>query len=199
MKKKKFLILGGILILILSAFLIIKARRTEDVWICQDGVWIKHGNPKGPSPTGACIEGEMITPSVQSEELSLPNPASKYCTDKGGKLEFLEETAGMLGICKFSDGSECEEWKFYRGECSQGQTTQADTSHPYVGTITKENDKYIFQTKDQIKFNLELPSGATSTLLERLKREINQGETTIIAVETPPLSRNLLLLGFQEK
>jgi hypothetical protein len=27
----------------------------EDSWICQNGQWIKHGNPSAPSPTSQCI------------------------------------------------------------------------------------------------------------------------------------------------
>jgi len=48
----------------------------------------------------------------------LPNPASVYCEENGGKLEIREdESGGQIGICVFPDGSECEEWAFMRGEC----------------------------------------------------------------------------------
>jgi putative hemolysin len=51
-------------------------------------------------------------------EASLPNPASVYCEEQGGSLE-IRSTAdgGQYGVCIFPDGSECEEWAFYRGEC----------------------------------------------------------------------------------
>lgn len=26
----------------------------EDTWICEDGVWIQHGNPSYPMPTYPC-------------------------------------------------------------------------------------------------------------------------------------------------
>lgn len=26
----------------------------EDGWICQDGEWVKHGNPAGSAPTVSC-------------------------------------------------------------------------------------------------------------------------------------------------
>jgi putative hemolysin len=52
--------------------------------------------------------------------LNLANPASKYCVDQGGRLEIREDALGETGYCIFEDGSECEEWAFYRGECAPG-------------------------------------------------------------------------------
>jgi len=26
----------------------------EDTWICEDGVWVAHGAPSVPQPTGSC-------------------------------------------------------------------------------------------------------------------------------------------------
>jgi putative hemolysin len=51
-------------------------------------------------------------------EAKLANPASANCVDKGGKLEIRTNRDGQYGICKFSDGSECDEWAFFRGACS---------------------------------------------------------------------------------
>ena len=51
----------------------------------------------------------------------LANPASVSCLEKGGKLEIKETPAGQQGICRFSDGSFCDEWAFFRGECKPGQ------------------------------------------------------------------------------
>jgi hypothetical protein len=32
----------------------------EDVWICENGRWIRHGNPSAPMPSDGC--GEAVTP-----------------------------------------------------------------------------------------------------------------------------------------
>jgi len=57
---------------------------------------------------------EEITP----EPVQLPNPASVYCLEQGGKLEIRKDKEeNEYGICVFSDGSECEEWAFFREEC----------------------------------------------------------------------------------
>ncbi|MDH3396945.1 MAG: DUF333 domain-containing protein [Acidimicrobiia bacterium] len=49
------------------------------------------------------------------------NPASVYCQEQGGTLDLRSTEEGSAGYCVFSDGSECEEWAYYRGECAPGQ------------------------------------------------------------------------------
>lgn len=57
----------------------------------------------------------MTTPEAA---VGMPNPASQHCTDEGGRLEIRDEAGGQVGYCIFPDGSQCEEWAFYRGECA---------------------------------------------------------------------------------
>ncbi len=74
--------------------------------------------PGGPldSPLGTPVR----TPEALESPIGLPNPASKFCEEQGYRLEIREEPDGSLGYCLFPDGSECEEWAFFRGECSPG-------------------------------------------------------------------------------
>ncbi len=56
----------------------------------------------------------------------MPNPASVYCEQQGGKLEIRTDSAGgEYGVCKFDDGSECDEWAYYRNECKPGDMDRA--------------------------------------------------------------------------
>lgn len=56
-------------------------------------------------------------------EAGIANPASVYCEENGGKLELRTAADGSVaGICVFPDGSECDEWAFFRGECKQGDS-----------------------------------------------------------------------------
>ena len=49
------------------------------------------------------------------------NPASVHCEQEGGQLEIRRDADGNeQGVCRFPDGSECDEWAFYRGECAPG-------------------------------------------------------------------------------
>lgn len=63
---------------------------------------------------------ERATPTL--EPPSMANPASAYCEQQGGRVEIRTAAdGGQVGYCIFPDGSECEEWAFYRGECAPGQ------------------------------------------------------------------------------
>lgn len=51
-------------------------------------------------------------------QVGMPNPASVYCTQNGNKLEIQTASDGSKnGICVFPDGSICDEWAYFRGEC----------------------------------------------------------------------------------
>ena len=56
-----------------------------------------------------------LTGCNKSEDAEIANPASVYCEDNWGTLQ-LEEWAWL---CMFDDGSYCEEWSYYRGECEK--------------------------------------------------------------------------------
>jgi len=64
--------------------------------------------------------GSEPTPAPTESAPELPNPASKFCADQGHKVEIRTEAGGEVGYCIFPDGSQCEEWAFYRGECAPG-------------------------------------------------------------------------------
>lgn len=65
--------------------------------------------PDSLSPTETAVAG-------------LPNPASVFCQENGGTIEMRQDDAGQYGVCVFADGSECEEWAYYRGECRHGES-----------------------------------------------------------------------------
>ncbi len=57
----------------------------------------------------------------ETGQAGVPNPASAYCEEQGYTLEIrTDENGGQYGVCVFPDGSECDEWAFYRGECGPG-------------------------------------------------------------------------------
>jgi putative hemolysin len=50
--------------------------------------------------------------------MNMPNPASVYCEDNGNTHEILTTADGsQSGVCILADGSTCDEWAYYRGEC----------------------------------------------------------------------------------
>jgi len=69
----------------------------------------------------------------------LANPASEYCVKQGAKLEIRDGTDGQIGYCISSDGQECEEWAFFRGECffKNQQLCVADSCCHPAGCVLK--------------------------------------------------------------
>ena len=62
-------------------------------------------------------------------DVGLANPASVYCEEQGYTLEIRTDASGnQYGVCIFPDGSECEEWAFFRGECGPGEVETPTTS-----------------------------------------------------------------------
>jgi putative hemolysin len=73
----------------------------------------------GAEPTSAPVP--TPTPSTFESPLGLPNPASQYCLDQGNQLDIRTAADGsQAGYCIFPDGTECDEWAFYRKECGPG-------------------------------------------------------------------------------
>lgn len=66
MKKIAFIILGFILVLGIVA-VVGRLASGEDNWICQNGQWVKHGNPAAPKPS---------TPCKSTKTDVLPSPTS---------------------------------------------------------------------------------------------------------------------------
>ena len=48
----------------------------------------------------------------------MANPASKFCIDHGGKLEIVTAADGSQSGNCIIKGQTCDEWKFFRGECT---------------------------------------------------------------------------------
>jgi putative hemolysin len=68
--------------------------------------------------------------------VNLPNPASVNCEENGNILEIRTAADGsQSGVCVFPDGSECDEWVFFRGECGPATTASPMTNAATETTI----------------------------------------------------------------
>lgn len=76
-------------------------------------------------------------PGASDAVSEMANPASVYCEDQGYTLEIrTDETGGQFGVCIFPDGSECEEWAFFRGTCTSEQTGQTAVDVSPLSPVT---------------------------------------------------------------
>ena len=85
--------------------------------------------PPGP---GFCKDGNIISGGTDSCGCTLPpkcenastdgvgiaNPASTNCIDNNGTLSIVDANGGQVGMCTLPGGKVCEEWAYFRGECS---------------------------------------------------------------------------------
>ena len=72
------------------------------------------------APLAACTFRIQASESNATDmpQANMPNPASVYCEQNGNKLEIQTASDGsQSGVCVFPDGSNCDEWAYFRGEC----------------------------------------------------------------------------------
>jgi putative hemolysin len=69
----------------------------------------------------ACTSFRVQTSDSAGTEIpqaNMPNPASLFCEQNGNTLEIrTAEDGSQAGVCVFPDGSTCDEWAYFRGEC----------------------------------------------------------------------------------
>jgi putative hemolysin len=69
----------------------------------------------------ACTSLRVQTSDSAGTEIppaNMPNPASVYCEQNGNTLVIQTAADGsQSGVCAFPDGSTCDEWAYFRGEC----------------------------------------------------------------------------------
>ncbi len=73
-------------------------------------------------------------------QVGMPNPASVNCLQKGNRHEIRTAADGSQnGVCIFPDGSTCDEWAYFRGECkptTMSKSTPSILAEPTLATST---------------------------------------------------------------
>ncbi len=95
----------------------------------------------------------MPNPTEPTSQAALPNPASEYCEQHEGQLEIRTAADGSQSAnCIFQDGSQCEEWAFYRGECEPGQGKEDPAEIVQPGYV---NETYGFSIDPPADWKIE--------------------------------------------
>ncbi len=72
-------------------------------------------------PQKYMIPADESERQAESENKEIGNPAAIHCTETAGAAWSTRESDnGQYGICTFTDGSWCDEWDYYRGNCEPG-------------------------------------------------------------------------------
>ena len=59
------------------------------------------------------------------DQSGIANPASVYCVEQGGTVDIRTDANGdQTGYCVFADGTEVDEWAYYRGEADPALPTR---------------------------------------------------------------------------
>lgn len=107
-----------------------------------------------PTPT------ETAYPEPASDQptiapAGLPNPASVYCEENGGTLDIREGEGGQYGVCIFPDGSECDEWAYFRKECQPGSPEKvvppSASKPPAVETPASHDNEQVLPSPKHIQ------------------------------------------------
>jgi putative hemolysin len=63
---------------------------------------------------------EPLTSLADTQQgITMANPASLACAKSGGTLSIQRDSMGAeFGLCSWPSGAQCEEWRYFRGECA---------------------------------------------------------------------------------
>jgi putative hemolysin len=109
------------------------------------------------------IEQETSSEQTGTEnESGLANPASVYCEEQGGEISIKTFESGQRGFCLFDDGSQCDEWDFFQGNCAKGQL-KIEVLQEGTGSLAdKDNIVAVHYTgflEDGTKFDSSIDRG----------------------------------------
>lgn len=76
----KFAILILSIILVLLGIFTLRLLSGEDNWICENGQWVKHGNPSAPMPEKECLRENQTLKDQGAVEL-IKNKAENISTN----------------------------------------------------------------------------------------------------------------------
>ncbi|MFH1427132.1 MAG: DUF333 domain-containing protein [Patescibacteria group bacterium] len=141
------------------------------------------------------LSGCQLTTRVDNEaddisdqqNTGLANPASVNCEDKGGTLRMEQDENGTYGICVLPDGTECEEWEYYRGECGSNTSANAQITDSTTGDekTAVGNDKikiFGIQSGDNIVSPATI-SGEAAAFENNLIIELRNSERVALVKE----------------
>ena len=102
---------------------------------------------------------------TSTPQAAIANPAAVFCEQQGYKTETRTAADGsQSGFCIFPDGSECDEWAFYRGECRPGSpsdpaptATLAEFPTPFPIDPAEYQQGWWTYTHAQYGFSIMLP------------------------------------------
>ncbi len=73
--ERKYIIISAIVLVLIVITTVAILRSKEDTWLCENGAWVKHGNPKEDMPTTYCGDSSLANNKKACTE------EAKICSD----------------------------------------------------------------------------------------------------------------------
>jgi putative hemolysin len=160
---KKTLLLVGVILILTSCKLLDEIAEKEYSPNNKAPVQIQEPKVEKQEPVACsaeepCDEEKVNTPPPPVVEVA--NPASVYCVDIGGILEISNEDKSV-GICKFPDGTECEEWALYRNECEGHEHEPLGKTRSPQGVYCEKNGGMVSIVENEFDISIDctFPNG----------------------------------------
>ena len=97
---------------------------------------------------------------TDAQPAGMGNPAAVYCEEQGNRLAIRTAADGsQSGVCIFPDGSECDEWAYFRKECapaSQTESTSSPTEIPIAMPIDPADYQQGWWTYTHTVYNFSI-------------------------------------------
>ena len=116
------------------------------------------------SGCGGSLGGQPLEESTSDGDVGLPNPASVFCEEQGYTLEIRTDADGTFGMCIFPDGSECEEWAYYQGDCEPA--AEQGGAESGLAAYLELPERLLIGEEVQIKFTLKNTSDTPMYILK---------------------------------
>ena len=94
--------------------------------------------------------------TTEEENTQIANPAAEYCVAKGWTVNIVkDEEWNESGMCKLADGTEVDEWEYYRANNPENETWATAEEPTTSETTSEENVK---------EWTGEVATGSTLTI-----------------------------------
>ena len=119
-------------------------------------------------------------PREGTASATLANPAAEYCKKMNNRYEIRAAADGsQYGVCILPEGTECDEWAYYRGECPA--SAKSGTPSPDLAENYCLSNNNMYQTRKDAAGNevgvCILPSGKECDALGYYKGTCNESTT----------------------
>src|SRR5512135_3483647 len=108
-------------------------------------------------PTAGVTQADVLVPT-DTPQAYMPNPASVFCEQYGNRLEIRTAPDGsQSGACIFPNGSECDEWAYFRGECKPSSGRSSG------GSAEVDSQGWNIYHDESLGFSFHYPADAVIT------------------------------------